>query len=102
MEVPFEILSLFVFAMLGLAILSAWKKIPFGMTIAGAFITFLFILTDSVTALGDSQTCTTAIASTTCEFEPYVLDMWIKIIFMLLGCVLMIGGALIWKATENE
>lgn len=101
MEIPFEVLTLIIVLSFALSIIGAWKKIPFTMVIGGALMTFIFIMTDSITALGDTQTCTTASATTTCTFQPYVLDMWAKIIMMLVGTILMIGGALIWKTMED-
>jgi hypothetical protein len=101
MEIPFELIMALFSLTFVLAIIGVWKKIPLAMFVGGALITFTFILTDSITALGDTQTCTTEIATTTCTFEPYVLDVWIKILFMLLGSVFMIAGALIWKAIED-
>lgn len=102
MELPIEILGLIFAFTIALSAIGAWKKIPFAMVIAGALITFIFILTDSITALGDTQTCETTLPSTTtCTFAPHVLDMWVKIVFMLFGTVMMIGGALMWKEIED-
>lgn len=101
MELPIEILGLVFFFTIALSVIGAWKKIPFAMVIAGALITFIFILTEGITSLGDTQTCTTASAITTCTFAPYTLDMWVRIVFMLFGTIIMIGGALTWKATEE-
>lgn len=101
MQIPFEILMGFFLFTISTAIIGVWKKIPMLMFIGGAILTFLFILTDDITALGDTQECTTAIATTTCTFDPYILDPWVKILFMLLGSIFMIGGALVWKAIEE-
>lgn len=101
MELPFEMLIGFFFLTVVLAIIGLLKKAPYLMFIGGAMLTFLFILTDSVTALGGSQTCiTTSPNTTTCTFEPYTLDAWVKILFCLLGSLFMIAGALIWKTEE--
>lgn len=101
MQLPFEILMGLFALCFTLSVIGVWKKIPISMFIAGAIITFVFILTDSITALGDTQICTTEIATTTCTLEPYELDVWVKILFAMLGGVFMIVGALIWKATEE-
>lgn len=102
MELPFEIIIAIFTLTIALSVIGIWKKIPLAMFIGGALLTFVFILTDSITALGDSQTCETDVSqnSTTCTAQPYVLDTWIKIIFALLGSVFMITGALVWKAIE--
>lgn len=101
MQLPFEILIGIFTLTIALALIGVWKKVPFAMFIGGALLVFIFLLTEEITALGDTQTCTTVSASTTCEFEPYVLDVWVKLIFMILGSIFMITGALIWKATEE-
>lgn len=101
MEIPFEIFIGLFATMVSLSVIGIWKQIPLMMFVGGALITFVIILTDSMPALGDSQTCTTAIATTTCTQEPYILDPWIKIIFAIFGSLFMIGGALIWKAMED-
>jgi hypothetical protein len=102
MQVPFEIIMGIFALTFTLSIIGVWKKIPVAMFIGGALITFVFLLTDSITALGDTNTCVSTLPdTTTCTQSPYELDVWIKIIFMLLGSVFMIGGALIWKATEE-
>lgn len=102
MEIPIEILGLFFVSNIAISIIGIWKKIPLMMFIGGALITFIFILTDSITSLGDTQTCTTTLpSSTSCTFQPYDLDPWVKIIFMLFGVLFMIGGALIWKTIEE-
>ena len=102
MELPIEVLYAIFALGFSLAVIGIWKKIPLTMFIAGALITFIFIFTDSITALGDTQTCVTTLPdTTTCSFEPYTLDVWVKIIFMLLGACFMLAGALIWKAIEE-
>lgn len=104
MELPIEVLGLVFLFTITLSVIGAWKKIPFAMVIGGILITFIFILTDSITALGDTNTCVTDIAqdTTTCTVSPYVLDMWVRIVFMLFGTILMIGGALTWKAIKED
>lgn len=103
METPIEIIYTIFALAFALMFIGIWKKIPFAMVISGVLITFLFIITDSITALGDTNTCVTDIAqdTTTCTMSPYVLDMWIKILGMLLGNIFIMGGTLIWKASED-
>lgn len=102
MELPFEIIIAVFISTLSLSVIGAWKKIPFAMVLAGVLFTFIFIMTDSITALGDTQTCITVSATTTCTFAPHVLDWNVRIVFMLFGTILMIGGGLTWKATKDE
>ena len=92
----------FIAITIALSVVGIWKRIPLLMFIGGALITYMAIFTDSVTALGDTQTCTTAIATTTCIFEGFDFTQPdIKIMFGILGSMVMIGGALIWKTVEG-
>lgn len=102
MEIPFEMLMGVFILTISMAVIGVWKKIPIAMSIGGAILTVIFILTDSIPALGDTQTCTTELQTTTCEFEPYVLDVWVRIFFMLLGSIFMIMGALVWQGIKDE
>jgi len=102
MDVPIEILQLFVLISMPLSLIGIIKKAPVAMFISGAMLAFLFLLVDNVTSLGATQTCTTTLPSTTsCTFSPYPLDAWVKILFCLLGSVFMIVGAVIWKGNDE-
>lgn len=102
MDVPVELLYVLVAIGMSFSFIGVIKKAPVAMFLSGAMITFVFLMTDNIVALGDTQTCTTTLPnSTTCEFAPYPLDIWVKIIFMLLGASFMVIGAVIWKGSEE-
>lgn len=81
MNIPFELLSLFTVFTFGLSIIGYWKKIPFMSVIAGLLMTFIFIIITDI--------------------DGTPVDMWFRIVFMLFGVVLMIGGALTWKSMPD-
>lgn len=81
------------------------KNIPLMLMMAGAFITFLAIITDEI-KMGNipvSSTFNNATNTTTYVFadDNFTFTAWHKITISLLGSITMIAGALIWKQEED-
>jgi hypothetical protein len=102
LNLPVELIYALIAISMPFSFIGVIKKAPVAMFLSGAMITFVFLLTDGITSLGDTQTCTTTLPNvTTCELASYPLDIWVKIIFMLIGSSFMLVGAVIWKGNDN-
>jgi hypothetical protein len=95
-DIPIEIFSVMLGTMIAIGVIGLWKNNPMVMFISGALITFLGIITDTI-VLGQLPVTSTVSGSTTTYVfasNNFIFTEWHKIIFMLIGSVAMIFGAI--------
>lgn len=103
MDIPIEIFLSFIAFSLVTGIIGLWKRTPLMLFIAGAMITFWAIITDNIILGKIPESSIVSGLTTTYTFidNPFEFTQWHKIFFALIGSVIMIAGALIWKQMED-
>jgi len=103
MDIPIEIFLSFMGLSFAMGVIGLWQKIPLVLLIAGAIITFWAITTDNIILGKIPITSTSSGSITTYAFIDNIFEFtqYPKILFGLIGSVVMLAGALTWKKQET-
>jgi len=103
MDIPFEVFVMFVGTAIAMSIIGIWKKTPLLLFIGGSLIAFWVIMTDNIIMGSIPQSSSVSGLTTTYVMVDnlYPFTEYPKILFALLGSMMGIAGALVWKTIET-
>ncbi len=106
MDIPIEIFLGFMGLSFAMAVMSFMPKTkqPFLLFIAGVMITFMSVTTDNIIMGKIPITSTVSGSTTTYAFIDNLFEFtqWHKILFALIGSIMLIVGAVVWKDSKES